>query len=285
MRKVLVLLAVAAAALATLPAAGEACWRRRCPPPCPPAPCYFPPAVAVIPPTVAPPVAPRTVSIDGINYMVEPIPEPFDYKVDEMAHPPGGGGATPLGFDPNNSFNGKARAAAKTTIVPNVPVVPVASVSALIATLTPDADMQAMNIDRGAASKRVDVEKRNVSVKAYIYAYRKESDNDFHVIIGDAPTVANRKYLNSEVSGLPLGGTADNLNRLTAVRHLFTSKFHSAGSGATTYHKVTPPAPVLVTGSLFFDVEHPSPHFVGPTAFKPKTAWEIHPISDLKFHP
>jgi hypothetical protein len=39
---------------------------------------------------------------------------------------------------------------------------------------------------------------------------------------------------------------------------------------------------VKVTGSLFFDVDHKAGS-VGPTGMRPKTAWEIHPVSDIQF--
>jgi hypothetical protein len=37
-----------------------------------------------------------------------------------------------------------------------------------------------------------------------------------------------------------------------------------------------------VTGSLFFDVDHPA-GAVGPQGHRPQTAWEIHPISSIAF--
>src|SRR5437879_2768710 len=42
------------------------------------------------------------------------------------------------------------------------------------------------------------------------------------------------------------------------------------------------PVHVRITGSIFFDVDHAA-GVVGPGNFKPKTAWEIHPITKLEF--
>jgi hypothetical protein len=50
-----------------------------------------------------------------------------------------------------------------------------------------------------------------------------------------------------------------------------------------SYFRPDPPVPIRVTGSLFWDVDHEDPPYVGPNDFKPKTAWEIHPISDIEF--
>ena len=50
------------------------------------------------------------------------------------------------------------------------------------------------------------------------------------------------------------------------------------------YDKYDPPIPVQIVGSLFFDVDH-QPGEVGPVGMKPKTSWEIHPVSDIQFEP
>jgi hypothetical protein len=50
-----------------------------------------------------------------------------------------------------------------------------------------------------------------------------------------------------------------------------------AGSG---YRKYTFPIPVVVDGSLFFDVDHAA-GVVGPAGMRPQTAWEIHPVTRL----
>ena len=59
---------------------------------------------------------------------------------------------------------------------------------------------------------------------------------------------------------------------------------HFAGHlpGSQSYHRFHPPVAVTVSGSLFYDVDHP-PGAVGPVWAKPKTAWEIHPVTALSF--
>ena len=42
--------------------------------------------------------------------------------------------------------------------------------------------------------------------------------------------------------------------------------------------------PVYVAGSLFYDTEH-KPGVVGPAFARPKTSWEIYPISKILFEP
>jgi hypothetical protein len=159
-------------------------------------------------------------------------------------------------------------------------------VSELIATLEPDTDMmnRKPKISHAADSDRVEEETRNVTVSAFLYAYTKEPDNDYHVIIGDAPGTPGRKFMNVEIGGLPTGddhATTATKKKLTAARKAFKDFFHLGNTGPDTYTKPHNPVPVLVSGSLFWDVEHPPPHTVGPTATRPHTAWEIHPITSI----
>ena len=58
--------------------------------------------------------------------------------------------------------------------------------------LPSDQDMADLGIGRGPGVDRVKQEQLNVRVKAYIYTFSKESDNDYHVILGDAPDAPNR---------------------------------------------------------------------------------------------
>jgi hypothetical protein len=127
---------------------------------------------------------------------------------------------------------------------------------------------------------RVAEEKRNVSVKAYIYAISREGDNDFHVIIGGDPKDPERLYMNAEVSGLP---PADSPFRapLQKAREQF-KKFFGASLPGPGFHEVKAPIPIQITGSLFYDISHP-PDAPGPKAHKPHTSWEIHPVTDIQF--
>jgi len=171
---------------------------------------------------------------------------------------------------------------AKTTIFLG-PVEEFDTVGALIDSLPSNSKMKAKDISHAPASARVDEEKRNIRVKAFIYAFKKEADNDYHVIIGDAPGTPNLRYFNVEVSGIPIAGTDENRDQLKAVRNTFKEAFNLGASGPGSYHKPNPPVPVRVTGSLFWDVDHQNPPLVGPASHKPKTPFELHPLSAIEF--
>jgi hypothetical protein len=85
--------------------------------------------------------------------------------------------------------------------------------------------------------------------------------------------------MTAEVSGLPESG-ADR-PRLLAARTQFQDFFAAQPIG-TNYRRFSPPIQVMVSESLFFDVDHPS-GAVGPVGLKPATAWEIHPVTAIIF--
>jgi hypothetical protein len=199
--------------------------------------------------------------------------------------PPSPAFARPADITADDMFTGKVRKIAKVTIFGG-DTREFASVQELRAFLADRADDDAMgqlDIGRGPDVNRVDEEKLNVSVRGVIYTFKKESDNDYHVIIGDPPGTPGRKYMNVEVSGIPDIGTDENRNQLVGVRQAFKTTFGLEGSGPDGYHPLDPPVPVRITGSLFWDVEHPPPHTVGPSFAAPKTAWEVHPVSQIEF--
>ena len=89
--------------------------------------------------------------------------------------------------------------------------------------------------------------------------------------------------MNVEVSALP-PSSSQFFAPIRAARNQFKAFFTTNGNSlpVTGYDKYDPPIAVTITGSLFFDVDHVPPA-VGPTGMKPKTAWEIHPVSDFQF--
>jgi hypothetical protein len=284
MKKWIALCAVAVAATALVPDTGEAGFRRRgrpaaCPCPCPPvvyAPC---PPVIVVPPVI------ETVTIKGKRYRLRETIDQGEFR-EEAATPPALRASLP---DPDNTFDGEHRKLPKTTIV-DAAVEDFPSVAALVNDITTKDSDEKMKESSGikrTTSTRVMAEKRNVRVSGFIYAYVKEEDNDYHVILGDAPG-AEPVYLNVEVSGIPVGGMAANRQRLTAVRDVFKGGLGIGLKGPSKYKKFlnetdeTSPVPVRITGSLFWDVDHP-PGTVGPKEFRPQTSWEIHPVSEIEF--
>jgi hypothetical protein len=103
------------------------------------------------------------------------------------------------------------------------------------------------------------------------------------VILGTDPSAGPRTYFNAEGSGLP-GNAAPAFAKLKKVRQALVDVYGDLLPKGTNYRAFTVPAPVVVDGSLFFDVDHPAGE-VGPqkpVKMQPKTAWEIHPITSLR---
>jgi hypothetical protein len=246
-----------------------------------PAPAWSP-AVASLPAAAQP--APGRVTIKGKTYRIIPHPDKGNYPEDERdlaaeTLPPGAAGSN---IPPADRFKGTARRLPKTTVFKG-PVESFDTVAALLDSLPPNDEMLGMMIAHTPTTNRVKKEQRNVRVKGYIYAFKKEADNDYHVVIGDAPGGASPRYMNAEVSGIPIAGTDENRATLWEVRNAFKSTFNLGNTGPVSYFRPDPPIPVRLTGSIFWDVDHEHPPYVGPNDFKPKTAWEIHPISKIEF--
>jgi hypothetical protein len=274
MKKWVLLICLAVAGFAIIPDTSEGCWRRRrCHAvPCPPVvicPTYAP--VSALPPV-------PTVTIRGKAYRL--LDTVDQGRFEESSQAPT---ATAAGISEDDTFAGEDRLVPKTTIVDGE-AEDFATVAALLKKLLkefPDDKMAGMGIKK-TTDKRVDAEKHNVRVTGFIHAFKKEGDNDYHVILGDGPDADNPVYLNVEVSGIPVGGTNANRKRLVAVREEFKQAFNLRRTGPSRYVRPHTPIPVRVTGSLFWDVDH-APGAVGPDDLKPETSWEIHPISEIEF--
>jgi hypothetical protein len=139
--------------------------------------------------------------------------------------------------------------------------------------------MRAPNVsDRD--DNRVAIEKKNVSVTAYLYAIKHQDDDDYHIILGSSALPrSTTKFLNVEISRLPDDGAFG--ARLSRVRTKFENWLAGSRStaAATRSHQK-----VAVTGSIFFDTHHPAGE-IGAAEFHPQTAWEIHPVSNINFSP
>jgi hypothetical protein len=178
-----------------------------------------------------------------------------------------------------NRFQGTSRKAAKISIA-NAPTESFDDINDLIATLEDHDTMTDMNIPRDASSARVDEEKRNVRVKAFLYAASMEDDNDFHLIIGRDPSKA-AKYMTVEISGLP-PSSADSFEKLDEARTAYFD-FFGDGLPGTSYDFYDPPIEIEVEGSLFWDVSHATGGRPGPSKLRPKmpVVWEIHPVTKI----
>jgi hypothetical protein len=152
----------------------------------------------------------------------------------------------------------------------------------VLGSLPSDESMRAMNISHVSDSCRLPDEEGMVTVTAFLFAASRESDNDFHCIVGRDPSEPSH-FMNVEISGLPPSGS-EFLAALRSARNQFKAFFNANGDGlpGSGYDKYDPPISIKVTGSLFFDVDHVPPA-VGPNGMKPQTAWEIHPVSVIQF--
>lgn len=190
--------------------------------------------------------------------------------------------ATPPAGD---SFSGTARRAAKISIA-KAATEKFTDLKQLVASLVADKTMRALPIKANdPKSNRVAEEKRNVRVRAFLYAASREDDNDFHLIVGRSPKAKEPLYMTMEVSGLPPAGNASHAT-LKAVRAAYKTFFGAALPGLN-YKYYKPPVPIEIAGSLFFDMSHARGKKPGPATLKKDmpTIWEVHPVTDIVFEP
>jgi hypothetical protein len=187
-----------------------------------------------------------------------------------------------------DNFEGTARKAAKLSIA-NAKTEKFTDLKNLIKSLTPDDEMRdhAPKIGTGAKSGRVEEEQRNVRVNAFIYAASRESDNDFHLIIGRDPNKTPEMYMTMELSGLPPSSSAS-FAKLNAARDAYKTFYNENLGGnlpGLKYSFYDPPIPVTIDGSLFFDMSHAKGQAPGPKSLKSRmpTIWEVHPIIKMVF--
>lgn len=179
----------------------------------------------------------------------------------------------------SDNFDGSNRRVAKITISP-AGMESFNTLRALINSLE-DADVMAASIS-GSNSLRIPAEDRNVWVKkAYLYCYSRQTDEDFHVIIGTTKKhTATTKFFNVEISGLPPAGDAS-FTLLNEARNDFfeeaTENLCSSG-----YYCYATPLKIEVKGSLFYDKQHHN-GLHGTGTKRPDDAWEIHPVTFLKY--
>lgn len=183
----------------------------------------------------------------------------------------------------DNKFSGTSRKAAKLSIA-DAPIEPFDDVNDLIASFEDHDTMVDQGIPTTANSDRVDEEKRNVRVKAFLYAASAEDDNDFHLIIGRAPNKA-AKYMTAEISGLP-PSSSDFFDTLDEARSAYFEYFGD-GLPGTSYDYYDPPIEIEIEGSLFWDSSHAHGGRPGPQKLRPKmpVVWEIHPVTKIVFEP
>jgi hypothetical protein len=189
---------------------------------------------------------------------------------------------------PGENFRGTARRVAKISIA-DAAIEVFDDLKDLIASVPDEADMTAHNppITVASTSNRVVEERRNVQVRAFLYAASREDDNDFHLIVGRAPNLPP-VYMTMEVSGLP---PANHRHRVTLkqARDDYKAFFqhHPFGLPGASYDFYAPPIPVEIEGSLFFDMSHVTGGRPGPRDLRADipTIWEVHPVTRIVFEP
>jgi hypothetical protein len=190
--------------------------------------------------------------------------------------------AAPVG----DKFGGTSRKVAKLSIA-DAPTKTYADLRALVNSLVPHEDMAGRTppIKTTSTSNRVTEEKRNVRVKAWLYAASREDDNDFHLILGRDPNKSPEVYMTMELSGLPAANAAS-FDKLKAARDAYKAFFATDLPGLS-YDFYDPPIPVRVEGSLFWDASHATGTRPGPKSLKSRmpTVWEVHPITKIVFNP
>ena len=196
-------------------------------------------------------------------------------------------GVEPFGAAPGtaaDTFAGTARKAAKLSLSA-AKTAEFADMAVLVDSLTPEKTMLKLKplIATDATSNRVKQEERNVKVRAFLYAASRETDNDFHLIVGRASTAKPPVYMTVEVSGLP-ARSSKAFAALKSTRDAYKS-FFAAHMPGPTYDFYDPPIPVTIEGSLFFDMSHAQGGRPGPATLRPHmpTIWEIHPLSSIAF--
>ena len=245
---------------------------------CSPEPARPTPPTEGVAPAAAPAKPLERHGASGQVYRAIPSGEKETYEAEQLAAE--AVSCTRWGSEGADVFDGCARRTPKTTMLPasDAAAEPFEDISALKATLQDDGEMihHVPLIAHDADSERVAEEMRNVSVDAYLYAVAKESDRDFHLIVGDKDCDASACFLNAEVSALPK--TAARRPPFETVREALVDMFGEEPGEA--YWQIDPPAPIHIEGTLFYDIDH-RPGAVGPSWAKPDKSWEIHPISVL----
>jgi len=184
-------------------------------------------------------------------------------------------------------FNGAFRPEAKTSYATRK-TEKLTQVDTLMGSLPTDMQMNQMHHELVRKDKnqqnhepRIDLETRNVTVKAWLYWVGHQADNDFHLVLGNTSELTSTTvFMNSEVSGLPPAKPTQRpfMDLRRKLRQLIADNANKKGAFVT-------PVPIQITGSLLWDGEHRNPNNVGPKKpvdIRPTKAWEVHPISDLK---
>lgn len=186
-------------------------------------------------------------------------------------------------------FKGSVRKEAKTSLS-DKRVRIFDNVASMQATLQPDYQMKNYTPRIGNQTPRTDAEDRNVEITtAYLFFASEEEDGDIHLIIGDwdFQTKEAKNVMTAEIAALPQDTTTADFRKLYDARKAFYKqfpRFFESNQKTETFKKWSYYPSIRIRGSLFFDIKHTA-GAVGSGNLKPKTAWEIHPVSEIYFYP
>ena len=152
----------------------------------------------------------------------------------------------------------------------------------------PDSGMKSLVANNQA---RIAEENKNVTINsAYLFCFSKESDEDFHLVIGTKrnKNAANNRFFIVEISGLPHPGSTSYSALDLAHQNFFSliGDTYCNGSGYFWFDNGNQPLRIKLKGSLYWDTEHWStthnaPYAHGPSEVQSRltTVWEIHPVT------
>jgi hypothetical protein len=229
-------------------------------------------------------------SPDGKSYLVTNTAQTDDESEESMESSRAAASASKIVNKPCTSedFDGTDRKKAKLSFA-TAKEEAFANLGALMAILPSDNSMGSTHIPAittTSTSNRVKEEKRNVHVlQTYIYAFSRESDEDYHVIIGTTNNKNNAVFFNAEISGLP-PSSSSSYPGINNARKKFSDYFGLKNNchGGYITRFIDQPVKVELKGSLFFDKLHYDNHAsIGTKPAKPATYWEIHPVNDIVF--
>jgi hypothetical protein len=178
----------------------------------------------------------------------------------------------------NTRFAGLSRSKVKTTLAQGSSNT-YTSLKKFLITLPPDEDMGPVvgALKKPWLQRSIQEDKKVILKNVFLYAYAREKDNDYHLILTNADRTL---FFNAEISGLP-ANSATSYQALKAVRRVFDTYPGALRCGSYSFPE-TPLKIAILKGSLFFDTDH-SAGRVGPQGARPETAWEIHPVTDIRF--
>lgn len=182
-------------------------------------------------------------------------------------------------------FRGEIRSEAKTSFVSAVADT-FESIKKLRNWLPDDEYMHKSTDAKHNNTPRTSEESHNVYLAdLYIFGVKKEDDNDYHLILASSKKLEkDQPYFSAEISGLP-DSTSQFFSTLSTVRNTFLSYFGDDANKEYVFvaSEKHPPIHLLyIKGSLFFDNHHYGAHS-SVKGFKVCSAWEIHPITAIKF--